>query len=45
LFKYGGDKLFLPVYFLSCVVLDKKGNTLETIQWWDCEAKMKSQGQ
>ena len=32
LFKYGGDKLFLPVYFLSCVVLDKKGNTLETIQ-------------
>jgi len=44
LLKCGGDKLFLPVYFLISVVLDKKGNTLETIQRWDREAKMKSEG-
>jgi len=32
LFKCGGDKLFLPAYFSICVVLDKKGDTHETIQ-------------
>ena len=32
LFQCGGDKLFLPVYFLFVLCWIKKGNTLETIQ-------------